>query len=169
MSDVESPARATEGPAAAAQPPAAPKRDLILAPARMNLAEQWRQDWVVNAEKGTLVDDVMRPSYWAHMAEQMQPLDDVEVRLETGEWVLELKVLAVGRNFAQVYLKHRYDLVDATRPDAPQAQHRVDYLGPQRKHVVIRNSDSAAIKEGFSKKAEAQAWLDSHEAMIAKT
>lgn len=155
-------------PQVAAPPKPVVKHDLILSPSRMSLAEQWRQDWVVNAEAGTAVEDVMDPQYWSHMAAHMQAYDHIEVRLETGEWVLELLVISVGRNFAQVMLKHRYDLVEASKSETPSAKHEVVNLGPQRKWVVKRLSDAAVLMENFAKRAEAQAWLDNHENITAK-
>ena len=85
-------------------------RKSLANPQRMQLAEQWRQDWVVNAEEGTTVDDVLNPTYWASVATQFQVFDKIEVRLETGEWILELIVMSVGRTHATVYLAKRYDL-----------------------------------------------------------
>lgn len=139
------------------------KRALILNPQRIALAEQLRQDWVVNAEEGTTVQDVLDPGYWAHMAAQFQVYDHIEVRLETGEWILELIVLDVGRNYARVFLAHRHDFaeVDMTIP-ANAITHKVEWKGPQRKFVVIRLSDSAAVQEGFASKPEAMAWMENH-------
>ena len=33
-------------------------RTMTLTPARRALSEQWRQDWVVNAEDGTTIEDL---------------------------------------------------------------------------------------------------------------
>lgn len=139
------------------------KRALILGEQRVGLAEQLRQDWVVNAEEGTTVQDVLNPGYWAHIAARLQIYDHVEVRLETGEWVLELIVLDVGRNYARLYVKQKYDFaeVDVSAP-SNALTHRVDWKGPQRKHVVVRLSDSAILQEGFSNKSEAIAWMENH-------
>ena len=60
-------------------------RAVILNPQRIGLAEQLMQHWVVNAEEGTTVADVLDPGYWAHCAAQMQVYDRIDVRLETGE------------------------------------------------------------------------------------
>lgn len=141
----------------------AEKRVLILNPQRIGLAEQMRQDWVVNAEEGTTVQDVLNTGYWAHMAAQMQVYDHVEVRLETGEWILDLIVLDVGRNYARVYVaaKHDFGEVDA-RPSTESITHKVEWKGPQRKHVVIRLADSAVLQEGFSNKSEALLWMENH-------
>src|SRR5438270_251157 len=49
----------------------AAKSARILNPQRIGLAEQLRQDWVVNAEERTTIEEVMDPQYWAHIAAQM--------------------------------------------------------------------------------------------------
>lgn len=145
------------------------KRVVILNPQRMALAEQWRQDWVVNAEQGTTVQDVLDPQYWSHMAARMQPYDRVEVRLETGEWVMEVLVLSVGRNYAQVFLMVKYDL-QGVGEDTPVAiKHKVEWKGPQHKWVVTRLADSQAIQSGLESKEAANTWVQNHERVIAKT
>lgn len=144
----------------------AEKRAVFLDPQRMGLAEHRRQDWVVNAAAGTTREDVLNPQYWAHMAAQMQPYDRIDVRLETGEWMLELLVGGVGRNWAQVHLLHQHELTKIA--DAmPRAQlHIVEWKGPQRKWAVIRLSDGAIIQDGKQSRAEAQAWMEHHEKVI---
>lgn len=139
------------------------KRAVILNPQRMGLAEQLRQDWVVNAEEGTSIQDVLDTGYWAHMASQLQLYDHIEVRLETGEWILELIVLDIGRNYARVYVaqKHDFGEVDLQVP-VGAISHKVEWKGPQRKYVVIRISDSAPLQEGFTSKPEALVWMENH-------
>lgn len=143
------------------------KRSLILNPQRIGLAEARRQDWVVNAEEGTTVQDVLDPGYWAHCASSMQVYDRIDVRLETGEWLLELFVLDVGRNYARVFLAKKHDFADSNiEVPVGAIKHKVEWKGPQRKHVVIRLSDGAAIQEGFSEKAVAMEWMANHERVI---
>jgi hypothetical protein len=140
-----------------------PKRSLILNPQRIGLAEQMRQDWVVNAEEGTAINDVLDPAYWAHCSGRMQVYDRVDVRLETGEWLLELIVLDVGRNYARMFLAKHHEFVD-TDLSAPVGAitHKVQWMGPQRKHGVVRLSDSAVIQEGIPTKEAAAQWLDAY-------
>ena len=146
------------------------KRAVVLNPQRMGLAEQLRQDWVVNAEEGTSVQDVLETGYWAHIATQLQIYDHVEVRLETGEWVLELIVLDVGRNYARMYVAKKHDFAEVrTEMPTNAITHKVEWKGPQRKHVVIRLSDSAALMEGFGSKAEAITWMENHIRVAATT
>jgi hypothetical protein len=144
------------------------KRDVILSPQRIGLAEYMRSDWVVNATAGTLVQDVLNPGYWAHaiMEKPFQPYDHIEVREESGLWILELTVLEVGLNWAKVTVLHKYDLADVPETPPQASLHRVEWKGPQHKHVVIRNSDNATIKDGFSKAAEAMVWMKQHEAVV---
>ena len=146
------------------------KRALILNPQRIGLAEQLRQDWVVNAEEGTTIKDVLDPGYWAHCAAQMQVYDHVEVRLETGEWLAELLVLDVGRNYARMYLAKVHDFAEVnTEMPTNAITHKVEWKGPQRKHVVIRLADNAAVQEGFSEKSAAIEWMNNHIRVAAAT
>lgn len=142
---------------------ASAKRAVILNPQRIGLAEQLRQDWVVNAEEGTTIRDILEPGYWAHCSAQMQVYDHIEVRLETGGWIAELLVLDVGRNYARVFLAHQHELADAGL-DKPvgAVSHKLDWKGPQRKWAVIRLADMAVVQEGFSDKSAAAAWMDNH-------
>ena len=150
-----------------AEKAATEKRVVILNPNNMQLREQWRQDWVVSAEASTKIEDVLDPQYWAHMAAQMQQYARVEVLLETGEWMLDLIVLGLGRNWAQVHLLHRHDLERPAEALPAAAKHTIDWKGPQRKFAVIRISDNQLIQEGFGTRAEAAAWLVAHEKRTA--
>ena len=135
----------------------------ILDPQRFGLAEAMRQDWVVNADEGTTVQEILDPAYWAHIASQFHVFDHVEVRLETGEWILDLIVLDVGRNYARVYVAAKHDFAEISNEKTSSAiTHKVEWKGPQRKHVVIRLADSAALMEGFSNKTDAIAWMENH-------
>ncbi len=138
------------------------KRAVFLQPERMGTREHRRQDFAVNAEAGTRVEDVLDPQYWAHVANTMEPYARVEVLEESGEWMLELLVLNVGRNWAQVHLLHKHDLSERAET-MPNAQtHKVEWKGPQRRFAVIRISDSQCLQDGFVSKLEAQVWSASH-------
>lgn len=163
MADTNQPA----APAAAAADKPAAKRNVTLNPQRMSLAESWRQDWVVNAEEGTQITDVLDPQYWAHMAQRLAPYDHIEVRLETGEWLLELLVTEVGRNYAQVYVMHKHEL-SAPAPVPEAIKHKVIWRGPQHKHTVVRISDGAVLQTGFDKAELAREWMMAHERVLAQ-
>ncbi|HEY9064717.1 MAG TPA: hypothetical protein VIO33_07010, partial [Burkholderiaceae bacterium] len=145
----------------AAQPET--KREVSLMPTRMQLAEQWRRDFCVNAEEGTLPTDIVNPAYWSHVAAQLQQFDRIDVREETGAWLAELIVIDGGRNYAKVYMAKLHLFHDTDRIAAPAAKHRVEWKGPQRKHSVIRIADNQVLQEGFPDKSAASAWLENYE------
>lgn len=144
------------------RPKADEKKARQVSPQRVGLAEHRRQDYVVDAEEGTDVSELLDPAYWAHVSAGFQQFDRVEVRMETGEWIAELVVLQSGRNWAQMFLLAKHDLVKSAVP-IPASKYRVEWKGPARKHVVIRSLDSQVLQEGFPTKVEAENWSINHE------
>lgn len=135
------------------------KRDVVLMPQRRHFAESARHDWVMNAEEGTKVEDILKPSYWSLIAAELEPFDRVEVRLESGEWTADLIVKQSGRNWATVHLIAVHQLEQEVLPATP-AEYEVLYKGPQLLHCIIRKSDSAVMQSALRTKAEALAWID---------
>jgi len=135
-----------------------------LVEARLGLAEAKRQDWVVDAEEGTRIEDVLDPMYWAHTAARFSPYDRIEVRIDTGEWLLDLIVLQAGRNYARVHLAAKHDLAGASAEvPAGSVKHKVEWKGTHKKWCVIRIADSAMLQEGLQSKELAAEWMNNHE------
>lgn len=130
---------------------------------RMQLAETWRQDWVVNAEESTTIEQVMDPVYWSHMSGQLNPYDRIEVRLETGEWILELVVIQCGRAWAKVHMLNHYDLTAVERDAPAESQLVVGFGGPQHKWRVTRKKDAAVLQTGFPTQTAAREWAEARE------
>lgn len=153
--------------AAATDETRAKKRSVVLDPQRMQTAEYVRRDWVVTAEEGTTVDDVLDPSYWVHLAGQLTPYDRIEVRVDTGEFLLELLVKQSGRNWAQVALLHHHDLVgDVTTGAAIGDEFEVLWKGPLLKWCAIRKSDKQILEQKMASKEAGLAWITSYERTI---
>jgi hypothetical protein len=138
---------------------AKPKRVVQINNTRMQMAEYWRNEWVVNAELGTTVEDVMDPQYWAHMAAMLKPYDRIEVRVDDGSWLLELIVTGCDRSWAKVHLLQRYELTTADVAQTQSAKYEVAWKGPQHKWVVIRLSDQMMIKSELGSKNIAYTWM----------
>lgn len=138
-------------------------RNNILPPQRHRLAEEVRNLWVVNAEEGTTIQDVMEPGYWAHVAQLLRPYDHIEVRLETGEWIAELLVISQGLNWAKVHMLHHHNLSVSTEAPPASQKHEVKYRGPQHKWCVVRLSDRQVLDSGRDSAADANAWLQNYE------
>ena len=135
-------------------------------PSRMRLAQYDRQDWIHNAEEGILIEDCLKPSYWAHMAPKMTAFDHVEVRAEDGSWVAEFLVIQVDRMWAKVVLKWKFELTYEDNPEGMEV-HIVKWRGPQHRFAVIRVADGAVIREDFPTKVEGEAWMREHEKVIS--
>lgn len=147
--------------------PAAKKRAVVVDPQRMQNAEYLRRDWVCTAEEGTTVDDLLDPGYWSHVATQLTMYDRIEVRIDSGEYLLELLVKEAGRNWAQVALLHHHDLAGkVTTGEAVTADFDAVFKGPLRKWCAIRKSDSVALHEKMETKAQALEWISGYERTI---
>jgi hypothetical protein len=141
-----------------------PKRAVILDPQRIGLAEQLRRDWVVNAAAGTTINDVLQPAYWAHCSQEFTVYDRIDVRVETGEWALDLIVMDVGRNYARMFVAHRYTFAEVDVPEIPAdpIAHKVEFKGPHLKWVVIRLADGAQVQDRLKTEKEAVEWMQNH-------
>lgn len=67
---------------------------------RITLAEYARNIFVVTPEHGTPFEDILKPSYWLHVADtvsmRLRPYDRIEVRPEDGSYFAELIVRSVN-------------------------------------------------------------------------
>ena len=153
--------------AAVAERPETKRREVVLVESRLGYASHKRQDWVVEAAEGTTVEDVLEPSYWAHVASKFYDRDRIEVRLETGEWLLDLIVIGAGRNWLRVHLAARHDLAEAPN-DMPASaiKHKAVYKGTHKRWIVLRLSDSAEISSGHATKEMADEALRNHERVV---
>lgn len=143
------------------------KRSIILNPSRFELVEYERQDWIVTAEIGTELSDLLDPGYWAHVSARMKPYDQIQVRVDDGCWLVNLLVLDCSRNWARVHVLSEHKL---TTTDVSQSQadgYSVDWKGPRLKFCVIRKSDNEAVRDGFADKEEAIRWMIEHEKITA--
>lgn len=143
-----------------------PKRVVAINEDRFKPAEYVRNDWIVNAEEGTTPNDVLDPQYWAFVSPHLKPYDHIEVRLETGEWVMQLLVLKSERTYARVHLLHKHDLADPNEDIPLPQRHEVKWGGPQHKFRVIRIADGAVLEKGFENQGEAATWLRNYERSI---
>lgn len=136
----------------------------ILDPARMGLVEEGaRQDFVVTAEIGTTIEQVMKPEFWANTAGKFNLFDHVEVRCEDGSWVADFLVLGAGRNWARLHLKAEYKLSTSEAALTVTPKHTVKFRGPHLKWSVIRVSDGQPVMDKLENEAAASRWMIEHE------
>jgi|SRR6185295_17573015 len=144
------------------------KRVVILEPQRMGEARFLRLDWVLTAEEGTTVEDILDPQYWAHIATKLTPLDRVEARIDTGEWLLELLVLQKGANWAKVKVLAKHDLDCSEQPANTEGTCEVKWAGAH-KFRVVRKADAAIISSKHETRDDAMRAMAQYERTLATT
>lgn len=154
--------------AEAPKPQAKKKESPVLMPSRFALAEFRRHDWVADVESGRTVEDILQPSYWTHIAPQLQPYDHIEARAEDGKWIAFLIVLFSENNYAQVIVDRVLKIEANADTTSPSAKYKVDWKGPHYKYVVIRVSDDQMLHSGCKTRDEASSWLKNHEAASSR-
>lgn len=135
----------------------------VLMPERMGLAEAKRHDWVVDAEYGMTVDQILEPAYWSHVAAQMTPGDHIEVRAEDFSWVAYLIVQYAEKTYAKVVIDRVVRIEKSDELPAVSIKHKVEWKGPHHKYAVIRISDSQMLSSGHKTRGEADEWMRNHE------
>lgn len=139
---------------------------VALKEARMREATYWRNEWAINPEYGVTVDDMLKPDFWAHVAQKLRPWDKIEARAEDGAYFVEFVVLDAAKTWAKVALvntptvfKENVGPSDISIDDKYIAQ----WKGPQRKWIVVRKVDKASLKEELATKSDAIRWISEHE------
>lgn len=146
---------------------AAKKKDQpVLMPEFFGNAEHKQNNWVADLPMKVSLEDALEPSYWAHVAEQMQPLDEIKLRAEDGSWVAYLIVTMCGRNYARVALDRKIELGEKLAAPVTSIKHRVEWKGPKNKWCVIRIADSKMVREGEPSELSAANWLQDHERTV---
>lgn len=138
--------------------PAAGPRTLL--PSRLANAEHARTVYRVIAEEGTTLDEILRPLYWASVAANLQRFDLIEVIADDEAWFLQLIVRDCGRGFAKVAIlsKVDFDAADADKPVTLEG-FSINWKGPKRRFVILRDADNTIVKEEIASKAQALAWV----------
>jgi len=138
------------------------KEQRVLVPERFSEVEFKEHRWIVDAEAGTTLEQVCESSYWAHVAKDMEPFDEIKVRSEDGAWVAYLLVKYAERNYAIVVVDRVLKLEGDFTP-AKSVKHKIEWKGPHHRFVVIRLSDSKMLQTGFKSRYDAETWMLQHE------
>ena len=119
----------------------------------------------VTVPQGTLVADLLDPSFWAHVAARLKPNMRLEVVPEDREYYAELFVVAADVNRASVVLMRQVRLEAESLPQA-ESGFDLKFRGPNYKWSVVRRSDKKVVNDGFEEKAAAQQWLAQYETKL---
>ena len=126
------------------------------------LADSVRTMRAITVEFGTKFEDVLKPEYFAHVAEDLRPWDVIEVRPEDETYFAHLLVRSSGRNWAVVALLDKTDLAPGIEDVQDTPEYKVGWGGPAQKFRVIRLSDNMVVSKEHSDALSAQTWLHEH-------
>lgn len=139
-------------------------------PTRLKEAEHSRNIWLLSVPSDITLDNLLQPDFWAHVGAQLRPCARIEVVPEDMSWFAELIVLDCGRLWAKVAPLRFVELAgkaDVPTPSAADA-YKVEFKGPIKKHVVIRQSDKVIVQEGIAQKEDAHRWIADHINTLAR-
>ena len=144
-----------------------------LSGARLQFAEQVRNQWQITVPVGTLPDDLLVPAFWAHVGIRLRVRDQIEVWAEDGQWFCVLLVVDRDRNWAKVVPiigpigLSREVTDDQANAGFMEAQFEVLWRGP-RKWSVVRKADRGVVHENEETKDGAEQWLKSNAGALKK-
>ena len=110
------------------------------------------------------IQDILEPSYWQHIAQELKPGDIIEALKEDFTLFVELFVLDVSRLSAKVKILKLNDFTEDKNKNTS------DTLGSLKlfeiKHLkatkwcICRISDGQILHSGFQVKEDAEKWLE---------
>jgi len=120
--------------------------------------------WFYTATPGTKVEDMLDVEYWRHIASKFKPYDLIEAITEDGAWYARFIIVSCDRIWAKVHVLEQHDLMAAAKdaPNSANDDYAVRWKGPIAKYAVIRKSDGAVLKDGFTAQIDGWQFLDSH-------
>jgi hypothetical protein len=137
-----------------------------LHPMRMRAAEYERTVYVADVSYGVSLDEVLKPSYWAHVATKLPPYTHIEARAEDGSWIAYLIVTGSDRTWARVAVDRVVNLTTKDVAETQATQHEVKWKGPALKYAVVRLHDDTVVLSGFRQREEAVRALQEHERVV---
>lgn len=142
-------------------------KGIPMQPTRLLTQEQAINVYFVTADEGTTIDDVMRPTYWAHVCRQLMPMHEVKVMCADGSWWAHLLVRSVGTTQATMFKLDHRELNDMTVVQS-ESPFIAKYRGPTHMHCVVRKDNGAVEKTNFNTADEARMWIENQgKALVA--
>lgn len=138
------------------------KRPAALTPGRIRPAEAVYRSHFVLVEAGTDRATIFEPTFWAHVAAKLRPLDRLEIMDDEGSWLTMLIVRAVGRQEAVVTELWSANLSGAAAATHVSVEFEAKWRGHKYKWSAVRLSDKAVMREDMETREEAEAYIRSH-------
>lgn len=126
---------------------------------RLKQVEFARNVWAVTPEAATTFEDLLRPSYWSHVARTLQKNDRIEVLAADGSYFAELIVLSKTDIDVRVGVLRKVQLAEIEQLAPPSAdEFEVKHRGGAG-WSVIRKADKKVMFERGETQAQAAEWV----------
>lgn len=128
---------------------------------RMGLAAEKRNRYTIYCKNETNPEHVLNIEFWEHVARRLGHGDIIEVYPDDLSWEMNVLVLDVGHNWAQVSKRHfiEHAANDTDTADL-ESQYDVQWRGKTDKHCVLFKGE--VLKGGFSSKRLASRYAENH-------
>lgn len=127
------------------------------------LSEHAFNQYSAKPEAGVSMEDILEPSYWAHVAVKLKPLDIIHVNAMDGSYYALLQVRSASRIEAVCEVLMHREFKPLTRlAQSEGKEYFARFSSPAAGWQVLRASDKQVIKEGFDNERAALQWLDGH-------
>lgn len=128
----------------------------------LNDTEFNQRQFVMRPERGTTLDEMLNPMYWANVAQRMTVGDTVLVRNESSQNIALLDVDVVQPFAVKVSIRWQREVeraqAEQSVTDIP-AGYELKWRGPQNKFCILREADKEIVVSGAESKALAAARL----------
>lgn len=134
-------------------------RTLSSAALKLGVVGPGQRRYICTVPAATTIEDVLNEAFFTHVAEQLNPWDEVEVRWADRTRRATFVVHSVGKEWARTFLSETLEMGGTLTDKVPDG-YLIDFDG--RAWRVVRTDTNAVMKDGFDLEREAFAWLTTH-------
>lgn len=120
---------------------------------QINLAEQVRHVWRLVLSESQKVEDLLKPDFWAHIAQRIEAHSIIEVVSEDGNEYARLFVRDAGKLFVKVSILEHKVFHESKEQDDKDSL-KVKWRGPNAKFCLVQGD--TVIEKGFALKEDAE-------------
>lgn len=137
----------------------APKPVIPIKPTRFQIFDHVQVRYTAIAEAGTPIEDILKPSFWKHVARDLKPTNEIVIYCEDMTWRAEVCVLVAGPVSANVALISHTDLSPVDESAIEGDGLFIAWAGPYHKYRITRKGTEGkgdeVVLSGFGTKQEA--------------
>lgn len=166
--ETEAPAPAAPQPVAAAEEKQKPIVALLASEFRPRESGVYFNTHEAVPAAGTPLEDILRPEFWANVAQKLRLGDTILALPRDGKFYAELLVWDAGQNWAQVAFKGEPMLRPKFTPLPGVASDFEIGHDPIDGVVIRRRSTGAMVKGNFSSHEDARKWIIDNQAALRR-